>query len=97
VVLLHGVGFGFVAFRYGASASARLVGAFLGVCWGWIFSLLALETWILGGGYGAGVALRTVLGALLPAWAHRAVDPWLLRTPLGRLVSRHPRYAHLRK
>jgi hypothetical protein len=95
VVVLHGLGFGYIGFRYGRSPSARLAGAALGGSWGWFFSALALETWILGSGPAAGVALRAILGALLPALAHRLVDPLLLRGPLGRLASRHPRYAHL--
>jgi hypothetical protein len=97
VLLLHGFGFGYIGFRFGASASARLAGAALGGSWGWCFAALSLETWVLGSGPGAGVALRVVLGALIPALAHRAVDPLLLRTPLGRLASRHPRYERLRR
>jgi hypothetical protein len=95
VVVLHALGFGYIGFRYGRSASARLAGAALGGSWGWFFSTLALETWVLGSGPGAGVALRVILGALLPALAHRLVDPLLLRGPLGRLASYDPRYAYL--
>lgn len=95
VILLHGMGFGYIGFRYGRGATARLAGAALGGSWGWFFSTLALETWVLGSGPGAGVALRVILGALLPAMAHRLVDPLLLRGPLGRLASYDPRYAYL--
>jgi hypothetical protein len=95
VVVLHCLGFGYIGFRFGRSPNARLVGAALGGAWGWFFSALALETWILGAGPGAGIALRAILGALLPAIAHRLVDPLLLRGPLGLLASRDPRYAYL--
>jgi hypothetical protein len=97
VVVLYGGVLGFLGFRFGRSATGVLAGAAAGAVWAVLFGVLGWESWMAGAGLWTGLLLRTLIGASLPALTDRIVDPWLLRGPLGRLASHHPRFSHLRR